>query len=101
MRICVVFLALGSLTAGQLADTIFGDALGPRAAYAQSAEESPVDILAAQIRKQGHVCDKPQSAERDPSNSKPDEAGWILRCGNATYSIRLIPDQSAIVKLLQ
>jgi hypothetical protein len=101
MRIYVSLLALGCLTAGQLAGMNLKDAVGPRSAYAQSAEESPVDILAAQIRKQGHVCDKPQSAERDPSNSKPDEAGWILRCGNATYSIRLIPDQSAIVKLLQ
>jgi hypothetical protein len=51
MRIYVSLLALGCLTAGQLAGMNLKDAVGPRSAYAQSAEESPVDILAAQIRK--------------------------------------------------
>ncbi len=60
----------------------------------------PAEIIAAQIRDQGFSCDKALSAERDRERSTPDEAVWILKCENATYRVRLIPDQAADVKRL-
>jgi hypothetical protein len=57
-----------------------------------------VEILAAQIRRQGYRCDGPLTAERDAERSKPDEAVWVLKCANATYRIRLVPDMAARVE---
>jgi hypothetical protein len=68
---------------------------------AQAAGEAPKDTIAAQIRMQGFACDKPQSAVRDAKRSKPDEAVWVLKCSNAAYRIRLIPDMAAKVERLQ
>jgi len=65
------------------------------------AEESPADVLAARVRDQGHRCDGPVNAERDPSRSKPDEAVWVLKCANATYRIRLDPDMAAHIERLE
>jgi hypothetical protein len=65
-----------------------------------SAQQTPADGIAAQIRAQGYRCDAPVSAERDPALSRPDEAVWILKCQNATYSVRLIPDLAARVEQL-
>jgi hypothetical protein len=65
-------------------------------AHAETAASS----LAAQVRRQGHACDRALSAVRDRSRSKPDEAVWVLKCGNATYRMRLIPHQAARVERL-
>jgi len=65
-----------------------------------SAEQTPADGIAAQIRAQGYRCDAPISAERDAALSRPDEAVWILKCQNATYRVRLIPDLAARVEQL-
>lgn len=73
---------------------------GPIAFAAQAAEETPAAVLATQVRRQGYACDKPLSAVRDAKRSKPDQAVWILRCANATYRMRLIPDRAAIVERL-
>jgi hypothetical protein len=64
---------------------------------ASSAQESAKDIIAAHIRMQGYACEKPVSAVRDPSLSKPDEAVWLLKCENHSYQVRLIPDMAAKV----
>jgi hypothetical protein len=68
---------------------------------AYAAEETSAELLAVQIRKQGHPCDKPLGAERDAERSKPDEAVWVLKCGDATYRMRLIPDMAAKVERLE
>lgn len=68
---------------------------------AQSAGEMPQDVLAAQIRMQGFVCDKPLGAAKDTKRSKPDHAVWILRCGNATYRVSRAPDMAAKVEPLR
>jgi hypothetical protein len=68
---------------------------------AHAAGEAPKDTLAARIRVQGSACDKPLGAVRDAKRSKPDEAVWVLKCENATYRIRLIPDMAAKVERLQ
>ena len=70
------------------------------ASFEASAEEAPTDILAAKIRSQGYACDSPQGAERDVQASAADEAVWVLRCENASYRVRLIPDMAAKVEKL-
>ena len=70
------------------------------AAHSASAQETPNDLLARQIRDQGYRCAKPISAQKDLKRSKADEAVWILRCDNGTYRIRLVPDMAARVKRL-
>ncbi|HEU4380107.1 MAG TPA: hypothetical protein VFR73_16160 [Hyphomicrobiaceae bacterium] len=64
------------------------------------AQESAKDIIAAHIRMQGYACEKPISAERDQSLSRPDEAVWLLKCENHSYQVRLIPDMAAKVSPL-
>ena len=71
-------------------------------AMAQTApgttEDAAADIVATQIRAQGHACQEPSSAKRDQAASKPDQAAWILTCANATYRVRLVPDMAAQVE---
>jgi hypothetical protein len=66
-----------------------------------SAKEATKDLLAAQIRDQGNLCNRPLSANRDLRRSKRDEAVWVLRCTNATYRLRLVPDMAAHVEVLK
>ena len=66
-----------------------------------SADETPGDIVAAQILTQGYACETPRVADRDGQASKPNEAVWILRCKNATYRVRLVPDMAAQVTQLK
>ncbi|MGE3874509.1 MAG: hypothetical protein AB7F74_16300 [Parvibaculaceae bacterium] len=63
------------------------------------AQEQNVDIsvLADQIRSQGFACSNPTSAERIAADSAPDVPVYMLKCENATYQIRLVPDQAADV----
>lgn len=65
---------------------------------AAAETETPADIVAAQIRRQGYECSKALSAERDSGASKPDQAVWVLSCDNATYRVRLHPDMAAQVE---
>jgi len=65
---------------------------------AHAAEEMPAEIIAAQIRDQGYACDKAVSAKREGESS--DDAVWILKCQNATYRVRLVPDMAAKVEQL-
>ncbi len=74
--------------------------LGPLgAARSQSVEKiPPPEILADQLRSQGYPCAKAVSSQRDGSKSADDESGWILKCTNASYRVRLIPDMAAKVE---
>ena len=72
----------------------------PVVSLAQAQEEMPAEIIAVQIRDQGYACTKAVSAKRDEKFSKPDEAAWILKCENASYRVRLIPDMAAKVERL-
>jgi hypothetical protein len=65
-----------------------------------SAQDPPPEILAAQLRLQGYRCDAPVTAQWDAQLSKPDEAAWILKCANASYRMRLIPDMAARIEQL-
>ena len=64
----------------------------------RAQEMAAAEIIADQIRDQGYACHEALSAERDPADSRPDEAAWILECDNATYRVRLIPDMAADVE---
>ena len=70
-------------------------------ALAQAVEETPKEVIATQIRRQGFACEKPISAERDRERSKPDEPVWLLKCENNTYRVRLIPDMAAQVQRME
>ena len=65
------------------------------------AQENPADIIAAHIRQQGYACNDAQQAIRNRRASRPNEAAWILRCDNATYRVRLIPDMAAHVEVVK
>jgi hypothetical protein len=70
----------------------------PTCLSAHAVEETSADIIAVQIREQGYACDKALSAKREHPES--DDAVWILKCGNASYRVRLIPDMAAKVERL-
>src|SRR5262249_55421780 len=65
---------------------------------ARAADEMSAEIIAVQIREQGYACDKALSAERE--HPELDDAVWILKCDNARYRVRLIPDMAAKVEKL-
>ena len=84
--------ALGSVPVGMIV-------LQLAVSMAHGAEEMPAEIIAAQIRDQGYACDKAISAKRD--EERLDDAVWILKCQNAAYRVRLIPDMAAKVEPLR
>jgi hypothetical protein len=76
------------LIVGSLLSSVAGDA------YAQ--EEAEMEkIVADQIRSQGFVCTNPATVERVEAESTPDEPVYLLKCEDATYQVRLVPDQAA------
>jgi len=66
-----------------------------------AAEETPKNMLAAQIRSQGIACERPERALRDVKRSRPDHDVWILTCENATYRISRYPDLAAKVERIR
>lgn len=68
---------------------------------ARVVAETVKDMLAAQVRTQGVVCDKPRRAVRDAKRSKPDHDVWILTCENATYRVSRYPDLAAKIERLR
>jgi len=58
-------------------------------------------ILADQVRSQGYACNNPISAERIEAESRPEEPVYLLNCDNATYHLRLVPDQAAKVTQIE
>lgn len=95
--------AVVAAPASMVAKVLVGSALwslAPQAASPAAAAdaETPVGIIAAQIRRQGYTCDKPKSAKRDPAASEPNQEVWILTCEAETYRVELIPDMAAKVE---
>jgi hypothetical protein len=62
---------------------------------------TPASIVAAQIRAQGYACAGPVAATRDRRASRPNGAVWTLRCRNASYRVRLVPDMAAEVARIE
>jgi hypothetical protein len=75
---------------------LFG--LGTPLLAGEKNAETAKNIIAAQIRSQGYACSNALSAERDVERSKAHEAVWLLKCENATYRVRLVPDMAAHVE---
>jgi hypothetical protein len=78
-----------------------GTGNGRFGSLAPAAAQTPKNMLAAQIRTQGFVCDKPQRATQDVKQSKPDHEVWVLKCSNATYRISRYPDLAAKVEVVR
>src|SRR5262245_5639507 len=93
-------LIKGPSVMGRVALAVLGLVSAGGVAMAEPSGEDPRNILAAQLRDQGYACDQVQSAERDVQASTPDEAVWIVRCENAKYRMRLVPDMAAKVERL-
>jgi len=68
---------------------------------AAEQRQTAADIIAAHIRTQGYACDKALGAVRIRRASRPDQAVWTLRCSNASYRVRLIPNMAAQVEKLE
>ena len=74
-------------------------AYGFQAAAQTGGDDASAGALVAdQIRSQGYTCAEPTSAKRDPSVD--DDAVWLLTCADASYRVRLVPDQAAQVDKL-
>lgn len=85
----LLFLILATMSSGR-----FG-------LIATAAAETTKDILAAQVRTQGVVCDDPRRATRDARRSRPDHEVWVLTCKNATYRVSRYPDLAAKIERLR
>jgi hypothetical protein len=84
-----------------LAFLMLGMPCGERFGSVARAEDTPKEMLAAQIRTQGFTCERPQDATREPKLSRPDHEVWVLTCENATYRISRYPDRAADVEQLR
>ena len=71
-----------------------GLAAAPIPAIAQDADAA--GLVAAQVREQGFACADPATAVRDPNSDS--DAVWTLTCADATYKVRLVPDQAAQIE---
>jgi hypothetical protein len=71
----------------------------PTAAQSDAAGDAAAgELVAVQVRNQGLACADPVSAKRDPTAN--DDAVWALTCADASYRVRLVPDQAAQVEKL-
>jgi len=91
--------ALALFSVAALGGSLVLNAAGTSAAD-DAQSETPANIIAAQIRKQGFECDNAERAERDKDLSKPDLPVWIVTCEDATYRVRLIGNMADRVEKL-
>ena len=54
-------------------------------------------IVADQVRNQGLSCKDPVSATREEAASKPELPVYVLTCADATYSVKVVPDQAWVI----
>jgi len=70
-------------------------------AAGQAADSEATRIVAETVRSQGLPCAETISADPDPAASRPDEAVWILVCGDARYRVRFMGDSEAKIERLE
>ena len=76
-----------------------GASVFPAVAQTDAGDDAAAgQLVAVQVREQGLACTDPVSAKRDPTAQ--DDAVWTLTCADASYRVRLVPDQAAIVEKL-
>jgi hypothetical protein len=90
----IVFLTVRTFIAGIMSAATLTCGLALAIAQDETVE---ITVLADQVRSQGFACSNPSSAERLAKESAPEEPVYLLKCENATYQLRLIPDQAAQV----
>jgi len=63
------------------------------------ADDAAVDakLVADQVRNQGLTCQDPVSATRDEAESKPELPVYVLTCADASYSVKVVPDQAWVI----
>ena len=68
-------------------------------AGAALADDAAIDatIVADQVRNQGFSCQDPVSAKHDEVASKPELPVYVLTCADATYSVKVVPDQAWVI----
>ena len=71
------------------------------AGAADPPPETAPAIIAAAVRDRGFPCDRPISAEREPSVSQPDRPAWIIRCDDVRYRVVFEGDTGARVMPLE
>ena len=54
-------------------------------------------LVADQVRNQGFSCQEPVSATRDEAASQPELPVYVLTCADATYSVKVVPDQAWVI----
>ena len=67
-------------------------AIGGTVPPAGAQDKQAVSILADAVRARGFSCEKPKNVRREQKKSRPDEAVWLIDCGNATYRVRFAGD---------
>jgi hypothetical protein len=71
------------------------------AGAADPPPETALAIIATAVRDRGFPCDRPISAEREPSVSQADRAAWIIQCDAARYRVVFEGDTGARVLPLE
>jgi hypothetical protein len=74
--------------------------LSASSAMADDGLEPPMDLLATQLRDQGHDCDHPTKAEFDQKASKPNETVWTVECKGVRYRMTVVPDLGSKIEKL-
>ncbi|MEO1090911.1 MAG: hypothetical protein AAFX81_09785 [Pseudomonadota bacterium] len=64
------------------------------------AQETPLDVVAAAVRVEGHACTKPQFVSADPAESGPDDRVWTLDCESGRYRVTFDGDSRPRVERL-
>jgi hypothetical protein len=67
----------------------------------QAQPESPTEIIASQLRRQGFPCTSPKPAMQDRKHSMPNATVWRVQCDEGAYRITLVPNLAARVERTQ
>jgi hypothetical protein len=84
-----------------LAAAVTASELFAAIAVAQAPQETPTDIIASQLRRQGFPCTSPKPAVQDRQSSSPNAVVWRVQCDEGSYRVTLVPNLAARVERTQ
>ena len=58
-------------------------------------------IVAVQVRKQGHQCSEPLSAQKQKDGSSRFRNVWRLTCKEAKYRVTIRRNRAAVVEIIE
>jgi uncharacterized membrane protein len=67
------------------------------AAATETSQQEVMAVVAAIVRAQGMACTSPATVARDSEASKPGEPVYVIACKEATYTVRVVPDQASVI----